>query len=134
MTPACYGVHEQSATVEKQMGASMSSELTVSVGYQSYLLRLWPVRSDGIVVWRASLENTHTDEQHGFGTLEQLVTFLREHITTANCSGSSGTWTRSMGADFLGDGTRIDPDGRLHCEIADQPELRSSGSPGARWS
>ncbi len=47
--------------------------------YFSYLLRVWQVRTDGEVVWRASLEDPHTSERHGFASLEQLLEFLKEH-------------------------------------------------------
>ncbi len=48
--------------------------------YLSYLLRLWQVHSNGMPVWRASLENPHTGERQGFATLEQLFDFLSEQI------------------------------------------------------
>jgi len=48
--------------------------------YLSYLLRLWRVRRNNHLVWRASLENPHTGEKHGFAGLELLLEFLREQI------------------------------------------------------
>ena len=47
-------------------------------GYLAYLLRLWRVNDDGKPVWRASLENPHTGERHGFASLERLFAFLEE--------------------------------------------------------
>jgi len=47
-------------------------------GYLAYLLRLWRVNDDGKPVWRASLENPHTGERHGFANLELLFAFLEE--------------------------------------------------------
>ena len=47
-------------------------------GYLAYLLRLWRVSDDGKPVWRASLENPHTGERHGFANLELLFAFLEE--------------------------------------------------------
>ncbi len=44
--------------------------------YISYLLRLWMVEDDG-PVWRASLENPHTAERHGFTALEDLCAYLQ---------------------------------------------------------
>jgi len=44
----------------------------------SYLLRLWRVRRNNHLVWRASLENSRTGEKHGFASLELLMEFLRE--------------------------------------------------------
>lgn len=49
-----------------------------SDGYQAYLLRLWRVRCQGRWEWRASVESPHTDEQHNFGTLAGLFTFLSD--------------------------------------------------------
>ena len=46
-------------------------------GYRAYLLRLWQVRSGGQLVWRASLEDVHSGERHGFATLvDLLITYL----------------------------------------------------------
>lgn len=42
----------------------------------TYLLRLWQADSAKGLVWRASLENPHTGERHGFGDLDALLTFL----------------------------------------------------------
>jgi hypothetical protein len=47
-------------------------------GYLAYLLRLWRVNDDGKPVWRASVENPHTGERHGFANLETLFAFLEE--------------------------------------------------------
>jgi len=49
-------------------------------GYLSYLLRLWQIRSEGKLVWRASLESPHTGERRGFANLADLFTFLEEEI------------------------------------------------------
>jgi len=49
---------------------------------KAYLLRLWETRSvppDDPTTWRFSLEDLQSHEQHGFATLEALVTFLDEH-------------------------------------------------------
>jgi hypothetical protein len=46
--------------------------------YLAYMLRLWQVRNNDEMVWRASLEDPHTGERRGFGSLEMLVAFLRE--------------------------------------------------------
>ncbi len=55
----------------------MAARIVRQRPYLSYLLRLWLVEDDG-PVWRASLENPHTVERHGFATLEELVAFLLE--------------------------------------------------------
>ncbi|HZB96576.1 MAG TPA: hypothetical protein VE268_11495 [Herpetosiphonaceae bacterium] len=62
----------------------MSTKPDLQPGYASYLLRLWPVRSGGRVVWRASLESTRTADQHRFATLDQLMIFLREQTSSAD--------------------------------------------------
>jgi hypothetical protein len=50
--------------------------------YLSYLLRLWREGDDDRLEWRASLRSTHTGEQVGLGSLEELFRFL-EHQTGA---------------------------------------------------
>lgn len=44
----------------------------------SYLLRLWQVKKDGKVIWRASLQSADTGERRGFATLVDLLSFLEE--------------------------------------------------------
>jgi hypothetical protein len=39
----------------------------------SYLLRLWQVRSEDGMVWRASLESVDTGERKGFASLDTLL-------------------------------------------------------------
>jgi hypothetical protein len=46
--------------------------------YRAFMLRLWQERSDGEWVWRASLEDPHSNARKGFPDLERLVVFLRE--------------------------------------------------------
>ncbi|MGD8473015.1 MAG: hypothetical protein PVH59_02760 [Anaerolineae bacterium] len=59
---------------------------TQSPDYQSYLLRLWRVRSsvaspsDEASIWRASLEHPHTGERVGFASLDDLVEYLRHQM------------------------------------------------------
>lgn len=48
--------------------------------YLAYLLRLWQVKDAGKLIWRASLEDSHTGERQGFPSLEALVTFLLEQV------------------------------------------------------
>jgi len=50
--------------------------------YLAYMLRLWQAGEDEAPGWRASLENPHTGERHGFGNLAQLVVFLEEQTET----------------------------------------------------
>ena len=44
--------------------------------YQSYLLRIWLVKSEDAYSWRASLEDVKTGELLGFASLDELVAFL----------------------------------------------------------
>lgn len=50
--------------------------------YISYLLRLWQTRSEGELVWRASLESPHTGERKGFASLVDLFAFLEKEVST----------------------------------------------------
>jgi hypothetical protein len=54
--------------------------------YRAYLLRLWQVRTDGETVWRASLENPHTGERHGFAGLDRLFEFLEQQTSSATAN------------------------------------------------
>jgi hypothetical protein len=62
---------------------------TQAPDYQSYLLRLWRVRSSAASpsheesIWRASLEHPHTGERVGFATLDDLVEYLRHQMDAA---------------------------------------------------
>jgi hypothetical protein len=47
-------------------------------GYKAYLLRLWRVRTESKLVWRASLEDPHTGERTGFASLDGLFSFLQK--------------------------------------------------------
>jgi hypothetical protein len=44
--------------------------------YYSYLLRVWLAGDSDQPHWRASLEDTHTGERRGFGSLEALCEYL----------------------------------------------------------
>lgn len=44
--------------------------------YLAFLLRLWQVRADKEMIWRASLESPHTGKRHGFANLDTLLEFL----------------------------------------------------------
>ena len=59
--------------------------------YYAYLLRLWQVRTDGEVVWRASIEDPHTGERHGFADLDRLYEFLEEQTRAASRGESQAT-------------------------------------------
>ena len=51
---------------------------TQSPRYLAYLVRLWQVQDRGVFVWRASLEDAHTGERHGFSDVKSLAAFLAE--------------------------------------------------------
>ena len=48
------------------------------IGYRSFLLRMWYVKQNDELTWRASLENPRTGQQHFFVTHEALDKFLRK--------------------------------------------------------
>jgi hypothetical protein len=56
--------------------------------YISYLLRIWQESGGSApgdplgdpAVWRASLESPHSHELQAFGSLDELVAFLREQV------------------------------------------------------
>jgi hypothetical protein len=58
----------------------MTSERPV---YRSYLLRLWRARSGERLVWRASLEDSHTGERRGFADLARMLAFLEDQLGAA---------------------------------------------------
>jgi hypothetical protein len=47
-------------------------------GYRSFLLRLWLVKQNGEISWRAILENPHTGRQHFFLSQDTLSEFLQQ--------------------------------------------------------
>ena len=56
--------------------------------YRSYLLRFWEERSEqpAMQVWRFSLEDPLTAQQHHFASLEALAAWLRTEMTNASQS------------------------------------------------
>ena len=59
--------------------------------YLSYLLRLWRESDGEAPVWRASLKCSHTGDNVGFASLEELFEFLRWQTCTAqDASGDRG--------------------------------------------
>lgn len=50
------------------------------MGYQSFLLRLWQVDTEGKHAWRFSLENSATGERRGFANLGELLVFLLDEV------------------------------------------------------
>ena len=49
---------------------------SVQSDYHSYLLRMWRVQGDKGVDWRATLEEVHSGELHGFPDLAALLGYL----------------------------------------------------------
>jgi len=52
--------------------------MTRSDCYRAYLLRLWRVNQNGETVWRAAIENAHTNERRAFANVGELFSFLRQ--------------------------------------------------------
>ena len=65
--------------------------------YRSYLLRLWRVGTEE-VVWRASLESSHTGEHIGFASLEDLFAFLEKEVRGVAQGQTTSRWLRKAGA------------------------------------
>jgi hypothetical protein len=57
--------------------------------YLSYLLRLWQIESKGQLVWRASVEDSHTGERRGFASIDALLAFVREQTNKVTGSDES---------------------------------------------
>jgi hypothetical protein len=47
-----------------------------SLVYRSYLLRLWQVREQAGLAWRASLEEVSTGVKRGFTSMEELAAYF----------------------------------------------------------
>jgi len=52
--------------------------ITEEMGYRSFLLRLWCVKQNGELAWRASLEDPNTGQQYFFSSSDALNEFLRQ--------------------------------------------------------
>jgi hypothetical protein len=65
--------------------------------YRAYILRLWqerPVSSDRSAVWRFSVEDPRTGQRRGFGSLEELMAFLRTQMEAEEQGGRGKEVTR----------------------------------------
>jgi hypothetical protein len=51
-----------------------------TIGYHSYLLRLWRAREGERDVWRASLQDPQSGERISFATAEALFAYLQEQL------------------------------------------------------
>jgi hypothetical protein len=49
--------------------------------YRSYLLRLWPVKQNGQLTWRSSLEEVGTGNRLAFSNLDTLCQYLKMNMT-----------------------------------------------------
>ncbi|MGD8814699.1 MAG: hypothetical protein PVI78_09515 [Anaerolineales bacterium] len=54
--------------------------------YHSFLVRMWASETNGGLVWRVSLENSRTGEQHSFASLEAMMVFLEALALTPSVS------------------------------------------------
>ena len=61
--------------------------------YLAYMLRLWQVRDNDEMSWRASLEDAHTGARRGFASLQMLVAFLREQTRADDAQTSEASTT-----------------------------------------
>lgn len=70
-------------------------------GYLSYLLRLWRASDDKGPTWRAGLKSSHTGEEVGFGSLDDLFDYLRREAGLETGRGEQGRGDRgsSSGSD-----------------------------------
>lgn len=57
--------------------------------YLSFLLRLWRVKRNGDLIWRASLDDPHTGERRGFASLATLMDFLKQQTQGEDDKGQS---------------------------------------------
>src|SRR6476661_2648029 len=65
-----------SARVTDMEAERMNTEQREQADYMSYLMRVWRAPAGSDHTWRASLEETHTQEVHGFKDLQSLFAFL----------------------------------------------------------
>ena len=72
---------------------------SLSINYQSYLLRIWQERVYG--TWRASLTDIATRECHAFSNINTLYTFLHEKTMSGADSETEFTQINSKIADYL---------------------------------
>jgi hypothetical protein len=71
--------------------------------YLAYLLRLWQVRCEKGLAWRASLESARAGERRGFASLDELFDFLRERTEK----------DEGMGDEIAGSEKRRPPDSEI---------------------
>ena len=71
--------------------------------YIAYLLRMWQVRCEKGLAWRASLESARASERRGFASLDELFDFLLERTET----------DEGMGDEIAGCEERRPPDSEI---------------------
>jgi hypothetical protein len=69
----------------------------------AYLLRLWQVRCEKGLAWRASLESARSGERRGFASLDELFDFLRGRTEK----------DEGMGDEITGSEKRRSPDSEI---------------------
>jgi len=64
---------------EEQETATWATQIMVEKQreYLAYMLRIWSVRDNGKILWRASVENAQTGERRGFASLGDLFEYLQ---------------------------------------------------------
>ena len=55
--------------------------------YLAYLLRIWHIKGEGELGWRASLEDPHSGEMLGFPNIEALIDYLHELVRNLQVEG-----------------------------------------------
>jgi hypothetical protein len=60
----------------------------------AYLLRLWRMRGAGAAGWRASLADPDSGLRHGFASLDDLFSFLRQQIAPGSGADDAEDRTR----------------------------------------
>jgi hypothetical protein len=60
--------------------------------YRTYLLTFWEERSQDpaiAAVWRFRLEDPRSGQRHGFGSLEEVMSFLRNELDSNEAESST---------------------------------------------
>lgn len=63
-------------------------------GYRAFLLRLWRADNDGQPVWRLTLEEAGTRQQHHFHGVDALQAFLANLTAAHDQAGTAGPLPR----------------------------------------
>ena len=94
--------------------------MTAAKTYVSFLIRLWREETPEVLEqaagWQGEVEHIQSGRRWTFSTLDELLGFLRQFLTTENrATASLGLWATSSVVQALGTGadrssTRTSPD------------------------